>query len=447
MIIAGVLGVYYFTGMLGTSNEKPRELALNTIAVVPFDVRSDDANIDNLATGIFTSVVSGLSKSEMAINSVPISNEQTDMKENAHAAGAFYILTGSVLSNNRDIRTNVRLLNSETMAVIWSSTLEGNLETESVFATQDRMAFRIVDTLVGNGSILATEVSLNTENKAAKELSIFECIAVSRNYLNLFEEKLYGKATECLSSNIERNPNNGKLLAYLANIKLYGVQFKIYDDPEKELNEAINFADQAISLDPLNARGHYSKGRAKFIAMDWDGMYKSIEKVIELAPSNPEFYSQSGYMLYWGGTCTIEDYRDRLFEKGSYTDGTCRWKLGFDLLIEAEKLDPKNFIPLKHYGIACAYEYWGEEDNKFYQKAYDQVQLTYQPGFLWYEMHSGVAAAGMGKDKLAQKHFDAVKTAIGSNKLEDAYSHHANWNVHKTYWLLSKPFLVQYGFE
>ena len=117
-----------------------------------------------------------------------------------------------------------------------------------------------------------------------------------------------------------------------------------------------------------------------------------------------------------------------------------------DLLLRAEKLDPRNYLPNKHYAITNAYNFWGEADKTYYEKAYDQMQMAPQLGFFWYQFHSGVAAAGMGKNDIAQTHFDEVKKILRSSKLDDALSHHVAWNS-RSYWLTTKPFLVQYGFE
>ena len=110
-------------------------------------------------------------------------------------------------------------------------------------------------------------------------------------------------------------------------------------------------------------------------------------------------------------------------------------------------MDPKNYFPGKHYALSMAYEYWGVNDNSFFKKAYDQVQLARNPGFFWYHIRSATTAAGMGNTESAIEHFNEIKKILGSNKLEDAHSHHINWNLEKTYWLVSKPILLEYGFE
>ena len=111
------------------------------------------------------------------------------------------------------------------------------------------------------------------------------------------------------------------------------------------------------------------------------------------------------------------------------------------MLLKAFELDKGNLYPVKNYGIAHVYNYWGE-----YEKAYDQMQLAVSPGMFWYEMHSAISAAGMKDQKLANKHFDAVKKILGSSKIEDAHSHFKRWHIPQ-YWEMSEAILAEYGFQ
>ena len=112
-----------------------------------------------------------------------------------------------------------------------------------------------------------------------------------------------------------------------------------------------------------------------------------------------------------------------------------------DMLLKAFELDKGNLYPVKNYGIAHVYNYWGD-----YEKAYNQMQLAVSPGMIWYEMHSAISAAGMKDETLTAKHFDAVKTIIGSNKIKDVKGHFDRWHIPQ-YWEMSKDILVQNGFE
>ena len=111
------------------------------------------------------------------------------------------------------------------------------------------------------------------------------------------------------------------------------------------------------------------------------------------------------------------------------------------MLQKAFTIDKGNLYPVKNYGIAHVYNLWGE-----YEKAYNQMQLAVSPGFIWYEMHSAIAAAGMKDEKLARRHFDAVQKIIGSNKLSDAHEHFKRWHIPQ-YWDMSRDFLLTYGFQ
>ena len=154
-------------------------------------------------------------------------------------------------------------------------------------------------------------------------------------------------------------------------------------------------------------------------------------------------------MLYWGGKCNLEDYKDRNLKYSNYLEGDCRWKTGLDAALRGHKLDLNNYYPSKHYPIVTAFQYWAwaEKEKKFYEQAFNQIQLSKQPGFFWYHMHSANSAAGWGKDELAREHYNEIKKIINSEKINDVLSHHVNCNVEKTYWLITKSFLPKFGFN
>ena len=214
-----------------------------------------------------------------------------------------------------------------------------------------------------------------------------------------------------------------------------------YKTDDSITSEAIEFADKCIALEPANPKGYFAKGLLSFVLKDWQDMQRYLRKAVDLAPNNVEILSNAGIILITGGYCSRDQYRDKQGKLSSYTEGDCQWKPGFEMLQKAFELDKGNLYPVKNYGIAHVYNLWGE-----YEDAYEQMQLAVSPGFIWYEMHSAIAAAGMKDQTLARKHFDAVQKIIGSNNISDAHAHFKRWHIPQ-YWDMSRGFLLQYGFQ
>ena len=126
----------------------------------------------------------------------------------------------------------MKLIRTETEDIIWSNTFKGDLNNKDVFEVQDRMVNEIVDTLAGNGHVLVKDVSARIIGKPSNELTQFECIAVTLDFLKSFEGSL-PKALDCLNKSLDEDPSNAKLHAYLSNIKISAIQQKYVVNDKK----------------------------------------------------------------------------------------------------------------------------------------------------------------------------------------------------------------------
>ncbi|MEC8277858.1 MAG: hypothetical protein VX026_09090, partial [Myxococcota bacterium] len=353
---------------------------------------------------------------------------------------AGYVIEGTLQGFDNDVRVNVKLLDTETMSIVWSNTYERNLEGADIFAIQDEIVGEITDTLVGNGFIMAEDVQKKAQKKSAVNLSVYECRNFAYHFYKTYLPADYEKVNTCLRESIVTDPDYAELYFHLAHINFVAWQMG-YKADEGLITEAIAFADKSIALDPQSAKGYFGKGLLSFVIEDWEVMHHFLQKAVDMAPNNVEILSNAGLLAITGGNCTLNELRDRDGDQSSYNTGDCRWKPGMEMLLKAFEIDKGNLYPVKNYGIAHVYNYWGE-----YEKAYDQMQLAVSPGMIWYEMHSAISAAGMNDEKLATKHFDAVKKILGSNRIEDAKAHFDRWHIDQ-YWEMSKAFLQAYGFE
>ena len=383
---------------------------------------------------------SGLSQTSVKLNVIPLKKIPEDLEIEARRVGAAYIIDGNVQSVGDALRVTVNLRDTEYLSIVWSDTFKRNLGSSDLFAIQDEIVSDVVETLVGNGAILRKDVIDRVKQKGPENLSVYEC----RNYAYQFYDTLlptdFESATTCLKKSIIEDPNYADIHAHLAAIYAVGWNFAYFSD-RNLLLQAVGYADRAISLDPNSWRAHISRGRLMFAMRDWKNMYQSFSHAEKLAPNNVEVLSLGGDMTFWGGRCTLEEYSDTKAAPDTYVSGLCRWQVGWERLLKAHRLDKGNHFVGKHYGLATGFNMRGD-----YQTAYNHMRMAQAPGFLWYEIHAGIAADGLGKNMEAQKHFDSLKKSISSDRLADVLEHYKFWNVVESYWSKSKPILLKYGF-
>ena len=169
-------------------------------------------------------------------------------------------------------------------------------------------------------------------------------------------------------------------------------------------------------------------------------MYTAFDKAYELAPNNISVLNTVGMYTTWGGDCTEEQVKDFKSEK-KYFSGNCRWQKGYEILKKADQLDKANTTVGKYYAFSTVLI----TENK-YEEALMHMQKAQAPGFIWYEIHSGLIHFKLGNKSSSTAHFDVVKKIIGSSKLKDLEPHFHFWNQHKVLWNTYRSVFEQNGF-
>ena len=133
---------------------------------------------------------------------------------------------------------------------------------------------------------------------------------------------------------------------------------------------------------------------------------KCYPRVEKLGSQDPLLLSVLGCQMFWGGKCTKEQILDK--NTNAFYEGDCVWKKGWDLLLKAHKLDIQNITPGDNFALATGYNLWGE-----FEIAQEILLKSPVPGFIWYDIHSGLADDAAGKVELARKKMESIKNLLG----------------------------------
>ncbi|MEO5989517.1 MAG: protein kinase [Candidatus Eisenbacteria bacterium] len=121
-----------------------------SIAVLPFDNLSGDAEDEYFADGIVEEIITGLSRIKwlfvISRNSTFIyKGKPVDVKAVGHDLGVRYVLQGSVRRAGNHVRVTGQLINAETAAHVWADRYDGTLG--DIFALQDEMTVSVIGAL------------------------------------------------------------------------------------------------------------------------------------------------------------------------------------------------------------------------------------------------------------------------------------------------------------
>ncbi|MEW6321296.1 MAG: protein kinase [Acidobacteriota bacterium] len=343
------------------------------IAVLPFAVRSGDAEAEALAAGLTEDITSGLSRFPALSVIAPQSaaafrNSPLDVRQIAERLGARYVLGGTVRTSASTIRIAAHLVDARSGAHLWTETYDQRLEGTDLFTIQDDVTDRIVATIADKAGVLARSMvqalrQLPIEQLSAREL-IFRCW--------MFQwTPAPGVHTEvrlALEHHLGARPDNPHLWSELANI--YICEHSLFFNPLPDaLGRAMRAARRAIEVDPGNQEGWEMVALTSFYLKDEAGMIEAADRAIRLNPRN------SNALAWMGNIRTHAGDYDR----------------GLELTGRAMSLNPAHpgwyhFAPFNRHFAR------GE-----YDEALRAARRVNMPEFMWMQFAVAAACGQLGR--------------------------------------------------
>jgi adenylate cyclase len=296
-----------------------------SIAVLPFENRSDDPKQEYFADGITDDLITDLSKISgvfvIASNSVFTYNgKPVKVQQVARELGVRYVLEGSVRRAADQIRINAQLIDATTGHHLWAERFDGKLK--DLFALQDGFTQKIV-------AALAVELTANDASLLARKYT--DNVAANEAYWQGWDHQRRNtrddivKAVEYLKKAIELDPDFTQAHARLASAYQHSVRrnwdvglgrketrslarkhLKIaMGNPtplalgtsamsrvfRRQYEEAIDEAERAIALDPNDADNHFRMGYVLTYAGRSAEATDFFKTAMRLNPHYPGWYT------------------------------------------------------------------------------------------------------------------------------------------------------------
>jgi class 3 adenylate cyclase/TolB-like protein len=445
MIIVGLsvlvvaLAGYFFIvqkGLLKSSD--PAKLA-NTILFLPVETLSEEKLAKNFAFGLTQDLHSSLSRAT-GLNIIKVSKKPDDLSVLTKQSEAQYVIDSSLMQSGDNFRLTVSLMNTTTMASIWSKTYDKKMSASDIFTTQDEIVKNLAQELSEGGFIIAAmSKDIGNKNKGTENISAYECVNLAKYIFSIGTPEMILKNIKCLKESTRLDSKYADAWAYLANAQVFIYSYS--NTGSEVLIEALENVDRAISLDQKNATYHFIKSRVFQLQKNWVSMFQEADKAIELAPNNAEVVAGVVLTYIASGDCTDKQRADFNAPKSTYTTGLCQWRKGYEAGLKADILDKANSFPLRHYPMTNIYLRSGQWD-----KALEHLDKIPYHGEYWFELFTALAMNGKGNKQQASIHFDEVKKIIGSSKLSDLGINMKKWDWGESFETL-KPIFISYGFN
>jgi TolB-like protein/Tfp pilus assembly protein PilF len=325
-IIIGVLLLVIAMMIVGRQpfyRQTGEAISQKSIAVLPFENRSEDKANAYFADGIQDEILTLLSKiADLKVisrtSTQQYQSKPRNLAEIAKQLGVANILEGSVQKVADQVRVNVQLLNAQTDSHLWAETYDRKLT--DIFGVESEISKRIAESL---------------------------------------QAKLTGREEQALAVKPTDNPE-----AYDAYLR--GLAFQSRSGNQNELfRKAKGFYERAVQLDP-----NFAIAWARLSRMDaylyfnrfdtttagrGDAAKRSLENAQKLEPNSPETLLALGYYQYWvlldyeAAKTTFESVTkmlpgssEALIALGLVTRRVGNWDQSVAYFEQALALDPRN---------------------------------------------------------------------------------------------------------
>jgi TolB-like protein len=303
---------------------EPATLQSPSIAVLPFQNMSGDADQEYFADGIVEEIIVGLSRiralSVIARNSsFTYKGRAVDVKQVGRELGVRYVLEGSVRKAANQVRITGQLIDAGNGAHLWADRFDGGLA--DIFDLQDQVTARVVSSI--DSKLEQAEIA-RAKRKPTGSLDAYDYFlrgmasyyqhnrAAIDEALHLFRKAIeldpvfasaYGMAAWCygwrkingwITDYSKESAETAVLARRAAELgsddavalsrSAHALAFVVGD-----LDSAVTFVDRALILNPNLAVAWYASGWVRVYCGEPETAIEHFARAMRLSPLDPQF--------------------------------------------------------------------------------------------------------------------------------------------------------------
>jgi TolB-like protein/Tfp pilus assembly protein PilF len=262
---------------------KPEVPVAEAIAVLPFENLSGDKENEYFSDGITEDILTQLSKigaltviSRSSVTRYKGSN--VSIKEIGQELGVRTILAGSVRRDGDRVRIVGRLVDTRSERQIWGDSYDR--EMSDIFAIQSDVAEQIAAALQAQ---LTPGEKERIEKTPTMNLTAYDYYLKGRDYYYEYNQQANENAIELFKSAIRLDPTFALAFAGLGNA--YAQRTNRFLMGGEWGDSAQVASEKALSLDPVLAEAHKSRGFAYFVKGHLREALASTQRAVELNPN------------------------------------------------------------------------------------------------------------------------------------------------------------------
>jgi len=304
-----------------------------SIAVLPFENRSEDKANAYFADGIKDEILMRLSKiADLKVTSRISTQHYKSAPENlpeiARQLGVAHILEGSVQKSGDAVRVNVRLIKATNDSQLWADTFDRKLT--DIFSVESDVAKAIADQLRAKltgqeEQVIAAKPTDNVEAHDAYLRGLAYTLKTDNTAANALGAQKY------LREAVRLDPKFALGWALLSYVDALGYRTLTLQPTLALREEARQAAETALTLQPNLGEALHAKGYYHYSCLrDYDTAVRYFEQARQFLPNSSRIPESLAYLERRRG----------------------QWDRSESYFIEAERLDPRNVYLLTQHAIS-----------------------------------------------------------------------------------------------
>jgi TolB-like protein/class 3 adenylate cyclase/tetratricopeptide (TPR) repeat protein len=273
-----------------------------SVAVIPFQLRSDDARFESIGDGLADDVIASLSRmadffvisrlSTMAFRRSPLG-----VRRIGELLGVQYVLSGSVQTAYPQALLMAELADTRDGRIVWTQRFQGDLA--DIFAMQGELARKVVH------SVAPFVRSLELHRARITNFDQLDAYALTLRGVELMHRSVredFLQARKAFETAIARDPVSSRPQAWLAKWHVLRVLIGNSENPASDLQAATACAEHALAYDADDA---LALAVDAFVAAwsrhDLDAAEQRLAQALSANPNEPLAWLHSGITHAWRG--------------------------------------------------------------------------------------------------------------------------------------------------
>ncbi|MEP2234162.1 MAG: tetratricopeptide repeat protein [Alteripontixanthobacter sp.] len=282
----------------------PRAEDKRRIAVLPFQQLDEIGGEFFLAEGVVEELSSGLGRiSEMAVagrtSVAAVASSGKTLPEIASALSVSNLIEGSVHRSAENIRINLRLIDGQSGAEIWSDQIGGTIE--EILGSRQVIGGNIIAGLCKALGIKPAPLPRRRMTTSREAYSLY--LQGRALTFRAIGEGVLEKAIELLESALELDPDFAECWTALAEAHVFTAVYTPCLERIAESERMVECANRAIALDPTQGHAHAMLGIHEWTRQDPVKALDFAFEAYRLEPNNADVTIRLGsFLLYIGRT-------------------------------------------------------------------------------------------------------------------------------------------------